>query len=118
MTLITQTVLVPTVAALIALAGARANGGVHINELTGTVKNIEVAVPAAAAIRKLDATQIPGDIDLKRMAQWAMNYLVQTPRKNLNYEPVFQCHPLRCPPSPEGQDPVVSCDTDARLDWE
>ena len=44
-----------------------------------------------------------------------MNYLIETPRKHLNYEPVFQCHPLRCPPSPEGQDPVVSCDTDARL---
>jgi hypothetical protein len=47
-----------------------------------------------------------------------LNYLTETPRKDLGYEPVFQCHPLQCPPVPEGQDPVVACDTDARMDWE
>ena len=42
----------------------------------------------------------------------------RTPRAKLGYEPVFQCHPLQCPPVPAGQDPVVACDTDARMDWE
>jgi hypothetical protein len=103
--------------ALLALAQP-ASGNNAIHGLTGTVTNIVVAVPAAEYIQKLADSHVPQDVDLKRMAEWAMNYLIETPRKHLNYEPVFQCHPLRCPPSPEGQDPVVSCDTDARLDWE
>jgi hypothetical protein len=82
------------------------------------VTNVVVAVPAAERIHKLADSRVPQDLDLQRMAEWAMNYLIETPRKHLGYEPVFQCHPLRCPPSPEGEDPVVSCDTDARLDWE
>ena len=47
-----------------------------------------------------------------------MNYLICTPRPELDYEPVFQCHPLRCPPIPAGHDVVVPCDTDARMNWE
>lgn len=104
--------------ALLALATSHSSGSSAISGLTGTVTNVVVAVPAAEHIRKLADSIVTEDIDLKRMAEWAMNYLIETPRKHLNYEPVFQCHPLRCPPSPEGQDPVVSCDTDARLDWE
>ncbi len=52
------------------------------------------------------------------MAAWAMHYLIHTPRPEFNYEPVFQCHPLRCPPVPAGRDVVVPCDTDARMNWE
>ena len=86
--------------------------------LTGQISDEKIAMPAAEAITLLSAAQIPADIDLKRMAGWALNYLTETPRKNLGYEPVFQCHPLQCPPVPQGQDPVVACDTDARMDWE
>lgn len=86
--------------------------------LTGQVGEVRIAVPAADQVGPLSASKPPADVDLKNMAAWAMNYLVQTPRKHLGYEPVFQCHPLRCPPIPEGQDPVVACDTDARMDWE
>jgi predicted dehydrogenase len=86
--------------------------------LTGDVGNIQVAVPAAQEIQALDQVHRSADLDLKRMAQWAMNYLIRTPRAQLGFEPVFQCHPLRCPPVPSGADPVVACDTDARMDWE
>lgn len=86
--------------------------------LTGKVTDVKIAHPADEIVKPLDSTQIPADIDIKRMAEWALNYLTETPRKELNYEPVFQCHPLKCPPVPEGQDPVVACDTDARMDWE
>jgi hypothetical protein len=80
--------------------------------LTGTVSSVTV-LPAAAP----ETAAIP-DIDLTRMASWAMNYLARTPRKDLGYEPVFQCHPLQCPPTPAGHDSIVPCDTDARMDWE
>jgi len=86
--------------------------------LTGDVSDVRVAVPAASEVEPLASSRLPADIDLKRMAEWALNYLTRTPRQQLGYEPVFQCHPLRCPPVPEGQDPVVACDTDARMDWE
>jgi hypothetical protein len=52
------------------------------------------------------------------MAQWAMNYLICTPNEQFDYEPVFQCHPLQCPPVPSQRDVVVPCDTDARMFWE
>jgi hypothetical protein len=58
------------------------------------------------------------DIDLQRMAQWGMNYLIRSPRKEFDYEPVFQANPMNCPPVPSGHDVVVACDTDARMDWE
>ena len=89
-----------------------------IRGLTGQVSETRVAVEAPATIAPLSAGLPRGDIDLKRMAQWAMNYLIRTPRKHLNYEPVFQCHPLQCPPAPSGHDVVVPCDTDARMNWE
>src|SRR5579862_1859777 len=89
-----------------------------VRGLTGEVRDVTIAVPAPVSILPIAESHPPGDIDLKRMAEWAMNYLIETPRKQLDYEPVFQCHPLRCPPVPQGVDPVVSCDTDARMDWE
>jgi hypothetical protein len=86
--------------------------------LTGRTTEVKLAIAAAEKVVLLSAAQTPTDIDLTRMAEWALNYLTETPRKDLGYEPVFQCHPLQCPPVPEGQDPVVACDTDARMDWE
>lgn len=89
-----------------------------IQGLTGSVSGVHVAVEAPQTIAPLSAATPHKDIDLRRMAGWAMNYLILTPRKELNYEPVFQCHPLRCPPAPEGNDVVTPCDTDARINWE
>jgi hypothetical protein len=86
--------------------------------LTGKISDIKIAVPAADQIQPLADGHPPADIDMVRMPQWAMNYLTETPRKQLNYQPVFQCHPLQCPPVPAGNDPAVACDTDARMDWE
>ncbi|MSU61091.1 MAG: hypothetical protein EXS31_01640 [Pedosphaera sp.] len=86
--------------------------------LTGKVSDLRVSVPARDTIASEDLSSRNNDLDLKRMAEWALNYLIRTPRQDLGYEPVFQCNPLACPPVPEGQDPVVACDTDARMDWE
>ena len=89
-----------------------------IRGLTGTVSDVRIAVEAPQTIAPVSDAGLHEDIDLKRMADWAMNYLIHTPRKEFNYEPVFQCHPLRCPPVPQRQDVVVPCDTDARMNWE
>ncbi|MHB1455504.1 MAG: beta-L-arabinofuranosidase domain-containing protein [Armatimonadota bacterium] len=89
-----------------------------IQGLTGTVTDVVIAVSSPEKVTMLDASKPPADINLKRMAGWALNYLIETPRKDLGYEPVFQCYLMQCPPVPEGTDPVVSCDTDARMDWE
>lgn len=90
----------------------------EVKGLTGKVSEIKEAVPADSSVRAFSSDMTAEDIDLKRMAQWAMNYLIRTPRKEFDYEPVFQCNPMRIPPIPEGHDVVVPCDTDARLDWE
>src|SRR5437868_9336951 len=82
------------------------------------VHDVSVAVPAAGQIAPLAVSPVGADIDLKRMAEWAMNYLIETPRPEYGYEPVFQCHPLACPPIPASRDPIVACDTDTRMDWE
>ena len=82
--------------------------------LTGSVSNVRVAVQALP----ITPPASPNDLDLKHMAEWAMHYLIHTPRPEYDYEPVFQCHPLLCPPVPEGHDVVVPCDTDARMNWE
>lgn len=89
-----------------------------IQGLTGRVGNVRVAVEASQTIAPLTPTDGSHDLDLQRMAAWAMNYLIRTPNKDLDYEPVFQCHPLRCPPVPGSRDVVVPCDTDARMNWE
>jgi hypothetical protein len=89
-----------------------------IRGLTGQILDVRIAVPARDTLAPRDLLPPCNDVDLKRMAEWALNYLIRTPRQALGYEPVFQCYPLGCPPVPEGQDPVVACDTDARMDWE
>jgi hypothetical protein len=89
-----------------------------IQGLSGKVSGVSVAVEASSKVALLPADPASKDIDLKRMSGWAMNYLIRTPRPGLNYEPVFQCHPLKCPPVPAGHDVVVPCDTDARMNWE
>ncbi len=91
---------------------------VKVQGLTGTVSDMHIATEAPRSITLLSAKRSSSDIDLQRMAQWAMNYLIRTPRKELDFEPVFQCFPLRCPPIPSGNDVVVACDTDVRLMWE
>ncbi len=58
------------------------------------------------------------DIDLKGMAGWALNYLINNPRKSLDYECRFNVFPLYCPPTILGHDPVTIGDTDVRIDWE
>ena len=91
---------------------------VEIRGLTGKVYDIKNAVDAPLKIAELSAYLPQNDIDMVRMAQWSMNYLIRTPRKEFNYEPVFQCRLYGCPPTPAGQDPVVAADTDARMNWE
>lgn len=89
-----------------------------IKGLTGQVRDISVGAPAPTGVRPLSVTGPSADIDLRRMAQWGMNYLIRSPRKELGYEPVFQANPMKCPPIPRGHDVVVACDTDGRMDWE
>lgn len=82
-----------------------------IKGLTGEViQHGERSIPAY--------TDNPRDIDVNRMAWWAMNYLARSPRPELNYQPIFQVFPRNFPSVREGDDPVVNCDTDARMDWE
>lgn len=90
----------------------------NLKGLSGSVENVHTAATAANKISILSKSHIPKDIDIKNMAAWALHYLIHTPRKQYDYEPVFQCHPLRCPPVPDGQDVVAACDTDARMEWE
>ena len=89
-----------------------------IKGLTGKVRDVKVQVQASTNLQPLIAAEQTVDIDLQRMAQWGMNYLIRSPRKEFNYEPVFQANPMNCPPVPSGHDVVVACDTDARMDWE
>jgi len=118
----TQCSVVIAALAMLALAPMRsapaAAEAPAIRGVTGKISQVNVASPAATEIKTMADEAPSGDLDLKRMAEWAMNYLARTPRPEFNDEPVFQCHPLRCPPIPAGSDPVVSCDTDARMDWE
>ena len=84
-----------------------------------TIRGINGAIRDVHDIPNADDDRRPvADIDLRRMAEWAMNYLIRTPRAEFDYEPVFQCHPLKCPPVPASRDVVVPCDTDARMNWE
>ncbi|MHB0998865.1 MAG: glycoside hydrolase family protein [Armatimonadota bacterium] len=70
-----------------------------------------------------DSSGTPGDeadtsIDIKHMARWAMNYLLRSPRPQFDYQPVFSCCPIGCPPMPDTYDFIVDGDTDSRMDWE
>jgi hypothetical protein len=89
-----------------------------VKGLTGTVRDVAVKVPTPKEIEAASSAKRSVDIDLRRMAQWGMNYLIFSPRKELGYEPVFQATPMNCPPIPSGHDVVVACDTDARMNWE
>ena len=82
-----------------------------IKGLTGSVRDVSV-LPMA------DCPRATGDVSIKRMAELAFNYLTHSPKPEYNYQPVFQVFPLRYPSVREGDDPVVNCDTDARMDWE
>ncbi|MEI7902379.1 MAG: hypothetical protein WCK89_19180, partial [bacterium] len=73
-----------------------------VKGLTGKVRDVMVRAPAPISIQPLSAVKPSIDVDLRRMAQWAMNYLMRTPRKDLDYEPVFQANPMNCPPVPGG----------------
>ncbi|MHB1000082.1 MAG: glycoside hydrolase family protein [Armatimonadota bacterium] len=86
--------------------------------LTGKVDNIRTAVPADVKPLLLVESRIPVDVDLKRMAEWSLEYLINSPRERFNYDPVFECYPYKYPPEPNHPDPIVPCDTDARMDWE
>ena len=61
----------------------------EIQGITGEIEEVKVGVPANGNLAGSVAIPSEKDIDLKRMAQWAMNYLIRTPRAHLNYEPVF-----------------------------
>ena len=65
-----------------------------VKGLTGKVRDVTVRVPAPTSIQPLSAVQPGVDVDLRCMAQWAMNYLIRTPRKEFDYEPVFQANPM------------------------
>lgn len=84
--------------------------------INGKVGNMHVVVQTLDTVQPVCSTPRGADIDLRNMAEWSMSFLTRTPRAHLNYEPVFQLFPYRCPPAPEGSDPVVACDTDVRMD--
>ncbi len=68
----------------IAMNNNPTSGSSHTSKvlgLTGTTKDASIAVEASAKIAPLPADLPQRDIDLRRMAQWAMNYLIRTPRK-------------------------------------
>ncbi len=78
----------------------------NISGITGQISDVKIAIPAATSISPLSEGRLSQNIDLKRKAQWSMNYLIRTPHKELDYQPVFQCYPLRCPPVPGGNDDI------------
>jgi len=86
--------------------------------IPGPVLNFQV--PVASAEAPPPAAQRGNDIGMVGMARWALNYLLRSPRPHLNYQPVFQCAPLGCPPFLCGDswDHIVDGDTDSRMDWE
>jgi hypothetical protein len=94
------------------------SGSTKIMGITGTISDVHIEADVPKKIEPLNSSISQNDIDLKRMAEWSLCYLIETPRKHLNYDPVFQCFTFKCPPAPEGTDPIVPCDTDARMDWE
>jgi hypothetical protein len=89
-----------------------------IQGLNGRVSDISIVMGGSDTVLPVATSPRRPDIDLNRMAEWSLEFLIRTPREHLNYEPVFQLFPYRCPPAPEGSDPVVACDTDVRMDLE
>ena len=88
----------------------------HPSGIPGTISDVKV-LPIPTLV-PLPANFSPPDIDLQKMAAWSLRYLNRSPRPDLNYEPVFFVRPMNVPPAPEGHDPIVPGDTDARMDWE
>lgn len=54
-----------------------------VRGLTGTVSDVRIAVEAPQTIALASDAGPHEDIDLKRMADWAINYLIHTPRKEI-----------------------------------
>jgi len=79
--------------------------------INGEISNIAYSPPSAPCNNSEDT-------DLTEMARWAMHYLANSPKPEYNYQPIFQVFPLKFPSVRECDDPVVDCDTDARMDWE
>ena len=112
-------------AALPGLAGAVPGEKVDAGEeetvtkpgIPGPVRDFKLLPPPSASSFSVNAPP-QGDLDLKGMALWTMNYLLRTPRPEENYQPVFCCWPLGCPPTNPGWDTIVDGDTDCRMDWE
>ena len=93
------------------------NGNVVVRGIPGNVEKLGVVrSPQNGQLMKNHKPQ--GDVNIKGMARWAMNYLLRTPRPELDYQPRFYCHPLMCPPVLAGWDSIVDGDTDCRMDWE
>jgi hypothetical protein len=84
--------------------------------LHGVISNVTV-LPVGST-RPLPAGFTSPDLDLTLMAAWSLRCLRKDPRPNLDYEPVFFVRPMHVPPAPDGHDPIVPGDTDARMDWE
>jgi hypothetical protein len=85
--------------------------------IPGTICNYKVLQSCEECKSSDIMTQID-DIDFKTIAHWALNYLLRSPRPEIDYQPIFSCWPLSCPPVPSGWDPIVDGDTDCRMDWE
>jgi hypothetical protein len=91
----------------------------NVSGVTGELSSIRYrGISATETVPLLAQSAKPRDVNLPAMADKAMNYLTHNPRKELDYEPVFQIKPLACPPAPLGHDPIVPGDTDCRMDWE
>jgi hypothetical protein len=84
--------------------------------LHGLISNVTV-LPVGET-QPLPAGFVSPDLDLHAMAAWSLRVLRKNPRPNLDYEPVFFVRPMHVPPAPDGHDPIVPGDTDARMDWE
>jgi hypothetical protein len=52
--------------------------------LTGTVSDVAVAVAAAGEVQPLAESAIPVDVNLHRMAEWSLEYLIHSPRPEMN----------------------------------
>lgn len=84
--------------------------------LHGAISDVKV-LPLGAT-RPLPPGFASPDLDLPLMAAWSLRVLQKDPRPNLDYEPVFFVRPMHVPPAPDGHDPIVPGDSDARMDWE
>lgn len=90
------------------------NSLMYIPGIPGQIYDYKVIT----SLQEMSQSSQAEDIDIKKMARWAMNYLLRSPRVELNYEPIFSCSANTCPPVPDGHDPIVYGDTDSRMDWE